>query len=149
MGKLHNGPIANGWNEWGTVAYLPRSYRGLPSTSLKKTILPAIYFNKYDKNIILGVKIGVFTLKCTNVCLFWLKITISEVQHVHPIVPDIHDNSKLWKCVNYFLSSSFFLFSLHWSIDYCLCDDQVDYCTFSLIWQGGGGLPQFLEKTII
>ena len=70
MGKLHNGLIPNGLNEWGTVAYLPRSYRGLPSTSLKKTVLPAIYFNKFNKIIKMGNKIGCFRLNGTSVCLF-------------------------------------------------------------------------------
>ena len=70
MDKLHNGPIANGLNEWVTVAHLPRSHRGLPSTSLKKTVLPVIYFNKYDKNIKMGNKMGCFRLNGTSIYLF-------------------------------------------------------------------------------
>ena len=43
MGLLQMGEI-NG----ETVAYLPNSYKGLQGSSLKKTILPVIYFNKYQ-----------------------------------------------------------------------------------------------------
>ena len=43
----------------------------------------------------MGNKMGNFTLNYTPVCLNQEKITISNVQHVNSIIPDIHDNLKL------------------------------------------------------
>ena len=44
-----------------TVAHLPRSHRDPQGTSMKKTMLNIIYFNKFNKNIIMGDKMGLST----------------------------------------------------------------------------------------
>ena len=48
------GNLLMGWIERGNMPYLPNSHKGYPSTSLKKTMLTAIYFNKYDMELILA-----------------------------------------------------------------------------------------------
>ena len=78
-----------------------KSHRAYPSTSLKKTILPDIYFNKintFNTNLLITDQMA---LKYTPVCLIQVKIVIPMFYHVDPIVPEVHDNSKLWKCENF------------------------------------------------
>ena len=58
MCNLHNGQSINGLNEMGEHALPPqKSHRAYPSTSLKKTILPDIYFNKITKFIIVTINL--------------------------------------------------------------------------------------------
>ena len=92
------GNLLMGGNEWGNMPYLPISHKSPQGTSLKKTMLNIIYFNKintFQLNMLMNVY---FELNGTPVCLIHSNLSIFNVTMMSPEHDETWTNLKLLKC---------------------------------------------------